>query len=661
MSAGGVFALIANDGGIDAILMATKLLNARIADIICARRNAGNADLTPSLNDLQRTHILYVTAVFKPFVAIAFEYNKVRSSTGAGNLGSSIQFSIPQFGDFFHDMVLRTRLSACQSATLSTPAQSTGTPTAPAIFPFNGTTATGTAAANLTYNIVDVHGVQLVAGDDDIAANPVQYRNYVRYCEYPANRLLQNVKFDVNGNPLDEYGSVVACMLEKFCVAPNKRTGHDRLLGQEVPMTGYSGLYTAAVTDADALTPANTITKFTTGQSQQTPGLYHLATGQVAPIVDGGASTATVAAPLGSVLGAQTDISRQMYQFVNGPQTPKPIQPPLELWSKLRFWFNDDVRLAIASVSIPYGMRFITMEFATAAQLVYEFPSIYLETVEDPVTGPPDGGPVALRRKTYTPIFQLSSVTPPTVTNCELYINNIFVNPEIHDIYIRRIGFTLIRVYRVHTQRSNADGTDEKLLSQLKWPIEYMFVGLRPTWNIRDAATGAGGLVSAGNQNQWRDWHRFTRVVDASVDTPCLAEVPSGTRRAASGSSISKVVPDHYYLTVPTVDTLSLSSHGIPIYDGFADTFYNQYMPFHYGGMALNTPDDPGVLFVNMSLFPRSYQPSGHLNISRARETYIKWTTSYVSANTPAELYAVAVAINFLLITDGSAVLRYST
>ena len=64
---------------------------------------------------------------------------------------------------------------------------------------------------------------------------------------------------------------------------------------------------------------------------------------------------------------------------------------------------------------------------------------------------------------------------------------------------------------------------------------------------------------------------------------------------------------------------------------------------------------------LNMALFPRSYQPSGHLNISRSRETYIQWTSQYMSASTPCDLIAVAVAINFLLITDGSAVLRYST
>ena len=84
-------------------------------------------------------------------------------------------------------------------------------------------------------------------------------------------------------------------------------------------------------------------------------------------------------------------------------------------------------------------------------------------------------------------------------------------------------------------------------------------------------------------------------------------------------------------------------------------------MPFHYGGSALETPDDTGALFINFALFPRSYQPSGHLNISRAREFYINYSSSYVTSTTPADLVAVALCINFLLVTDGSAVLRYAT
>lgn len=645
--------------------MATKLINQRIKDVMCARKRAGKADITPTLVDLERTHILYVNAHFKPFAAIGYEYNKVRPQSGNPILGGGVTFSIPQFGDFFHDMVARTRLGQFNGNAGLTPLQVLGTPAAPSVFPANGTTATGVAAANMFYNLVDSFGNVIVLGTAGPFNPAVNYQNFVRYAEFPGNRLFQLVKFDVNGNPLDQYDTMIPTMLEKFCTPPNKRVGHDRLVGQEVPLTGYKGLMAAVVTDADAANTPAGITKFANGQSNQTVGIFNVAAGQVAPQINGLSSVATVGAitapaALNAIGGPQVDVSRQLLQIVNGPQTPKPFQAPLEIWNKLRFWFNDDVRLAIASVSIPFGQRFISIDLAQQSLLTYEFPSIYLETIVDPVVATP-GGPVALRTLTYTPVFQKLGFTDVVIEKMEMYINNIFVNPEIHDIYIKRIGFSLIRVYRQHTQRCNQESNDEKLLSQLKWPVEYMMVGLRPVWNIKDVTIGAGGIVNGGNQNVWRDWHRMTKVVEGTSLNATHAETPSGVAIAALGSAIAPVMPDKYYLPVPTVDSLTLTSHGIVIFDNFNDTFFNQYMPYHYGGPALVTPDDVGALFVNMALFPRSYQPSGHLNISRARETYLKWTTSYISAATPADLLAVAVAINFLLITDGSAVLRYST
>jgi hypothetical protein len=592
--------------------------------------------------------------------ALGIKDNKVRPQSGNPILGGGVTFSIPQFGDFFHDMVCRVRLSQFNGNAGLTPLQALGTSGSPAVFPRNGTLADGTAAASKFYNIVDALGNVLVLGTSSTPTAAVSYRNLVRYAEYPGNRLFGLVKFDVNGNPLDQYDTMIPTMLEKFCTPPNKRAGHDRLVGQEVPLQGYGGLCGAPVSDADsANTPAG-ITKFASDQSNQTVGIYNFATAQVLPNVNGIAGVNTASAALNAVGGPQVDVSRQLLQIVNGPQTPKPIQAPLEIWNKLRFWFNDDVRLSIASVSIPFGQRFITVDLAQQSLLTYEFPSIYLETITDPLAGIV-GGPTAQRQKVYTPIFQKLGMTEVTIEKMELYINNIFVNPEIHEIYIQRIGFSLIRVYRQHNQRCNQESSDEKLLSQLKWPIEYMMVGIRPAWNIKDITVGSGGIVNGGNQNVWRDWHRMTKQVEATCDDPSLGETPSATAVAAVGSSIGKVIPDKYYLPVPTINSMSLTSHGITIFDDFNDKFFNQYMPFHYGGPALVTPDDVGALFINMSLFPRSYQPSGHLNISRARETYLKWSTSYVSSKTPADLLVVAVAINFLLITDGSAVLRYST
>lgn len=611
------------------MIMATKLLNQRIKDVMCARSKAGNADVTPTLVDLERTHILYVNAHFKPFAAIGYEYNKVTAQNGSNNLGSGITFSIPQFGDFFHDMVCRTRLSQATAVAATAPStgdRQTGTPTNPTVFPEDGKNEDGTDNANATYVIVD-------ANDNAVQG---QYRNFVRYCEYPGNRLFKLVKFDVNGNPLDQYDQMVPTMLEKFCTLPHKRVGHDRLVGQEVPVVGYKPVTSATVKDPDTNTP-NTISKFTKGQSNQTVGLY----------ASNALASATAVSHALSSSENVFDVSRELMHVVNGPQTPKPIQPPLEIWNKLRFWFNEDVRLSIPSVSIPFGQRYITIDLASQSDLLFEAPSIFVKKVVDNENN---------RTTSYTPYFRANGVNDVTVENIELYINNIFVNPEIHDIYIKRIGFSLIRVFRQHTQTCSQSGTEEKLLSQLKWPVEYMFVGLRPRWNVTGVTnlTGVSSGKVSGNQYVWRDWHRLTKMVNAVQSTNLALTLNVGGDNVAVAKD--NVMASEYFLPVPTVDTLSLTSHGITIFDSFNDTFFNQYMPFHYGGTALTTPEDTGALFINMALFPRSYQPSGHLNISRARETYLKWTTSYISPSTSAELLVIAVAINFLLISDGSTI-----
>ena len=81
----------------------------------------------------------------------------------------------------------------------------------------------------------------------------------------------------------------------------------------------------------------------------------------------------------------QYDISQQQKMYVNGPQTPKVIQPPLEVWNKLKFWFCDDVKLSIPSAAIPFGQRFITINITTLDNLLFEYTSIYLESTNTTV------------------------------------------------------------------------------------------------------------------------------------------------------------------------------------------------------------------------------------------------------------------------------------
>ena len=68
MSSSGIFTLLVNTGKQDKMLLATELLNQRLKEVKRIRcKNPAIHDSTPTLVDIERTHILFMNAHFKPF------------------------------------------------------------------------------------------------------------------------------------------------------------------------------------------------------------------------------------------------------------------------------------------------------------------------------------------------------------------------------------------------------------------------------------------------------------------------------------------------------------------------------------------------------------------------------------------------------------------
>lgn len=644
MATGGIFQLITNDGKQDRMLMASALLKSRIDEARQKRIDSSASDPTPTLWDIERTHILFTNAHFKPFAAIGYEYNKVNNTAGSATINTSttskVIFSIPQFGDFFSDMVVHVVM---RQPTLA-----------------------------VTYNNAPIEPSE---------------QNLMRWCSYPGERLLKTVKFEVNGNPLDEYTSDAVNFHREFSVQPNKELGWNRCVGQEECEDGWLDQPNWA----------------------------------------------------GSGLPATEIVHRMKAASASGIQTPTGQKDTtsdgnVELFIPLLFWCNKDPRLAVPSVAIPYGQRFITLELAPSVELVGEVPR-----------GVNQG------QWTSSAINSGGALGGISLETIELYINNIFVNPEVHNIFIKRIGFTLIRVHRQQNNDDN-DGSEKKtLLQNLKWPIEALFVGMRVKEYAQNSDTYAG-------KQHLDKWHTFSAITETSRATqgwkaqkasafsgvtiddaiPSLVAPATFTVEATvanqltavssvdltgeigpgdvltftngSGSatwhvlsisadglevifselavpfnvfdtnelvvanpttevSLVRSVPTEVTSTVsvcePTLKNIGISAHGIPIYSNFPSGFYNAYLPYNYGGHNIKTPKDCGALMITFCLYPGTYQPSGHINVSRAREFYINYESHSMIGNTgsqtPGSLVIVASAINFLLISDGSAVLRYST
>ena len=77
---------------------------------------------------------------------------------------------------------------------------------------------------------------------------------------------------------------------------------------------------------------------------------------------------------------------------------------------------------------------------------------------------------------------------------------------------------------------------------------------------------------------------------------------------AGTTATVLGVTPTDATATVPvqtkTLDNVTISAHGIPIYNQFISKFYNAYLPYHYGGPNVSAPKDHGALMIPFNLYP---------------------------------------------------------
>lgn len=307
----------------------------------------------------------------------------------------------------------------------------------------------------------------------------------------------------------------------------------------------------------------------------------------------------------------RADENREYRWFGRGAQTFKPKHDEVELWIPVLFWFRD-VKHSIPNLVIPFGQTKLELTISPDTDLIsYSTP-----------TSPP-----------FSTASPPGSYISPQITRCDLYTNHIFMMPFMHEIFIKNYGFSLIRVHKrqIKTVSSNAGSIR---LNELKWPIETMYVAFRPS----------------SNKTVTQSWH--SNNVLSEIQTP----VPVCTGVAPT-ISINQVVSQ---LESPSVDTIELNAHGVTLFRDTAVGFYNSYMPYRFG-KHINTPEDPGWFMLNFNFNPGDNDPSGHINVSQAREFYLNYTSSYIDKTHETELIVLADALNFFLVKNGSAVLRFST
>lgn len=306
--------------------------------------------------------------------------------------------------------------------------------------------------------------------------------------------------------------------------------------------------------------------------------------------------------------------------FANGLQTPAQYQPPTDLWIPLQFDFCRDAAHALPNDLITNTQRIVEVELATVSEIIQATDSM----------------------------GNLVSASNPSslAIDISLYVNSLFVNPEIHEIIASRVGFSLIRVHRRQISQTTL-ASQSIVLEQMKYPIEFILFGFRDINNLADF-------------DLW--WLMGTNVPLTTNQTiytpiaywnPSLLVVQFAIRAAKNVTNLG-----------PVIDSLSVSAQGIDLYKTLPLSFYSNYLPNRYmtnAQASIYSPIDPNVGLISECLYPGQYQPSGYYSASANRELQLTYKSSWISSANTAEYVVMGSALNFLIRNGDRVALRFST
>ena len=311
--------------------------------------------------------------------------------------------------------------------------------------------------------------------------------------------------------------------------------------------------------------------------------------------------------------------------YRDGPQTPKLYQESFDVYIPLNFWLCRDAAHALLNDLIPNSQRTITCELAPLKDIVQALvPSQTTAGVLDAIELP----------------FSKVGI------EADLYVNGLYVNPEVHDIFASRIGFSLIRVHRRQVnQLQNAN--DAFLLDQLKFPAEFLMVGFR----ARNLAADFDRWWLMGRRRQRAESNKLYGPV--LIWNSELQIIEFVAREAVESTALENFV-----------DTIGVTAHGIEIFPQLPSDFYNAYMPIRYAENSMVvSPSDTSSFLVNFCLYPGKFNPSGYYNLSAGREMYINYSLKPAAADIEggdAEMVISMSALNFLIRKGDKISLRYS-
>jgi hypothetical protein len=238
--------------------------------------------------------------------------------------------------------------------------------------------------------------------------------------------------------------------------------------------------------------------------------------------------------------------------------------------------------------------------------------------------------------------------------NVTLVTCNILLDELIHMMIISRIGFNLITLIREENIGvSNCDSNDGLKVNQLKWPTEFLHLNDQPVANYDHR-------LPESAENWWRCG--FQSKYDASDFLHFTRRVPIAGPANQFWKEFLQIGCKYERHTEDVIRTL-----GVNIYDTYfyakenRREFYSQYLPYAYSNGFIASDTQHNSIFVTFANIPGPYQPSGFVNLSKTKEMFLDVTVHpNISITNKARINIQSWCRNFLLIADGSCIVRFS-
>jgi hypothetical protein len=461
-------------------------------------------------------------------------------------------------------------------------------------------------------------------------------RDRVRYIAFLGHKIFKKVSFSINGNPLDEYTTEDYNNYYFHQLNEGKKLGWLRCIGQEIPHTGF-------------ITSDPTF-----------------------------------------------DMFREYRLIGDGNQTLKQRHDKVDLFIPLLFWFCMKPSNSLISSIIPWGQTDINIDMAAITDIVgfadygggglYQSPTIEkMDMYTNNIFVPPCVS--ALFDSKY--IFRLIRVHLK---------QNFFLNSQGEssgNLHLYNLKWPIETIFINFRPRSNLElsqhwyKSSQLIQKNIKTPIVAKNPAVIITGNIVSATTQGGvaqaiisGVGLSGVDNAYLSFdfvltggpgynsadivqNRYTisnyngTTREIILNQNWIAATPTSETTYELFTPQLAINLITYYQENPVVNQLSLVSSGITLYRQNTEGFFGNYTTYRYGENWA-VPEDIGHYMINFNLFPDKYDPSGDLNVSNSRELYLTYNSEYISSENPVDVNITAKAINFLIVSNGSAILKYS-